>query len=239
MWKNSIGKNSTLGNLTSTAPDSKLELSTSEIITLSLLNGISSPIGTLGNLLVIAAVVNNKNIQTKPDLFIASLACADLLVNVVSQPMLIYYVNNYGATMFDKIKALIGYFSLLASVSNILVVSVDRFFSIRFPLKYKLFATTKKTLIMVAMAWSLSLGIALEYTAEYTVSITTTSKEPNALFLWIYCTFSLVTTVVLYVYILAVAIRRKKQSYTLGTIQTHLDKEASTSNRGPRTSIDR
>ena len=200
----------------------KVEFSTGEIIGLSLLNGVSGLVGTVGNLLVLVAVVSNKILRTRPDIFIASLAVADLLVTFLNQPMFIYHVSfyeetkgmYYGETTFFKIMALVGHIALLASVSNMFAVTVDRLISIRCPFKYKLLVTTKRVMAAISAAWFVSFAISLVYTVYMA-----TGSEPNRLFLWCYCTLFLLAIVFIYVYILAVARRQENRVIILGIMK--------------------
>ena len=199
----------------------KVEFSPSEIIGLSLLNGLSIPVGSIGNLLVLFAVSTNKCLQTKSDFFVASLAFPDLLVTLVCQPMFIYHIryyqqttgSYYGETTFFKIFSFIGHLSLIASVSNMFAVTVDRFIAVRFSMKYKSLVTKQRVLVTILAMWFISLALALFYVCYRVVQ----KVEPNKLLLWFYCTFLLVAIVVTYIYILMVA-REQEQKICNTTV---------------------
>ena len=203
---------------------SGFELRSIDIIGLSVLNGVSSFIGVAGNFMALAALVNNKNFQTKTDNLIVSLACADLIVTLICQPMTIYEVNHYKESsggrntdsVFLKIKVALGYFAMLASVSSIWAVSVDRFVSIRFPLKYQFIVTKGRVVGTICIVWLLSMAISIGY-CLYTILV---EKELEGYIFCVYCTLVLLTTLVINAYMLVIAWKRRRSVFTLGIIPT-------------------
>ncbi|EFX85739.1 hypothetical protein DAPPUDRAFT_45425, partial [Daphnia pulex] len=94
------------------------------------------------------------------NLFIMSLAVADLVVGVFVMPISAIYVLTdrwyFGVWMCDAWLS-IDYCASTASIFNLFVLSLDRYWSITSPLKYLRRRTKKRAFLMIAAAWTLSL----------------------------------------------------------------------------------
>ncbi len=112
---------------------------------------------TVGNICVIyryrkASMVGN--------LFIISLACADLIVGCFVMPMAGIYAVKKTWTMslnVCQIWLAADYIASTASILNLLTLSLDRYWSITSPLKYLGKRTKSRALFMISMAWIISL----------------------------------------------------------------------------------
>lgn len=102
----------------------------------------------------------DKQLQTISNYFLFSLAVADLIIGLVSMPVFTIFVIKgewpFSALMCDTWLAL-DYLASNSSVLNLLVISLDRYFSVTRPLSYRARRTTKKAAVMIASAWILSL----------------------------------------------------------------------------------
>ncbi|PIK52842.1 putative galanin receptor type 1-like [Apostichopus japonicus] len=90
---------------------------------------LTTVIGTVGNVLVILVVARTGRSRTVTDIFLASLAYADLLVCVICTPLLIIGVLRLGGHTGINYEAeqVIFYFSSVASILNLTAIAVDRF----------------------------------------------------------------------------------------------------------------
>ncbi len=112
---------------------------------------------TIGNICVIyryrkASMVGN--------LFIISLAFADLIVGCFVMPMAGIYAIKKTWTMslvVCQVWLAADYIASTASILNLLTLSLDRFWSITSPLKYLGKRTKSRALFMISTAWILSL----------------------------------------------------------------------------------
>ena len=129
--------------------DQDVSVSLATIIILSLINSASSVIGTLGNLLVIAALVNDRRLRSSTDYFIASLSVADLLVTSLYQPLSVFRLYFFRTLqehgIFRGIMGFVGFLSALASVTSMFVITIDRLVSIVKPLRYETLVTKRVT----------------------------------------------------------------------------------------------
>ena len=178
-------------------------ISTEEAIGICVLCSVSAIVGSLGNVLVIAAVVTSRYLHTVPDFFILSLSLADLLVTAMVQPMWIYQTFAYplGTKTQDAFKmtsSFVGHLALLASITSMTAVTLDRLIAIRFSLRYLTWITIRRSFMAIAALWFVSFTLALVYSIP---------QDVNQMALWVYVTINLVVTITVYVYIFGVAKR--------------------------------
>ena len=92
-------------NISSNESDSSLStddclLPVAHIFALIPINILSSIIGTIGNALVIATVYTNASMQIISNIWLASMAVADLMVSALGQPLLIVF---WGLQLSDDV----------------------------------------------------------------------------------------------------------------------------------------
>lgn len=106
----------------------------------------------VGNLMVLISFKLDKNLQTPSNYFLFSLAIADLGVGVVSMPLFtMYTLLGYwplGTFLCDSWLA-VDYLVSNASVLHLMLISLDRFFAVLYPLLYRIKRTKSKVLLAV------------------------------------------------------------------------------------------
>ncbi|CAH8517140.1 unnamed protein product [Schistosoma turkestanicum] len=126
---------------------------------------ISAILIFFGNLLVIFAVVSTKRLRRVTDLYIASLALADLLVAVMLLPLFVVR-QKFGYWPYESATLCIFWLSsnvllCTASILNICCISVDRYVAIIYPMKYIVKRTRRIALNVIVCVWALSLLIMI------------------------------------------------------------------------------
>lgn len=114
---------------------------------------------TLGNALVIHAIRTEKRLQTVANYFICSLAVADLLIGLYVMPLSItYFVTGewHLGLIVCQAWLSVDYVCSTASIFNLFILSLDRYWSIRYPLKYLRTRTVKRASIMITLVWVMS-----------------------------------------------------------------------------------
>lgn len=147
---NGTAPGSTPGDDTSTRPPIGIAVPFATIMTLL------SLITIFGNSLVIYAVRTEKRLQTVSNYFIVSLAVSDFLIGMIVMPLsTVYFVSDNWVLgiVTCQLWLCIDYVSSTASIFNLLVLSLDRYWSIRYPLKYMRKRTGKRASIMISCAW--------------------------------------------------------------------------------------
>ncbi|XP_019768236.1 dopamine receptor 2 [Dendroctonus ponderosae] len=122
-------------------------------------------LGTVfGNSLVVAAVVRERYLHTPTNYFIMSLAVADCLVGLVVMPFSALY-EVLGHTWFfgpdwcDIWRSLDVLFST-ASILNLCVISLDRYWAITDPIAYPMRMTRLRSVVLIAAVWICSSAIS-------------------------------------------------------------------------------
>ncbi|KAM4770986.1 muscarinic acetylcholine receptor M3 [Rhinophrynus dorsalis] len=130
-----------------------------QVILIAVFCGTIALVTVIGNILVILSFKINKQLKTVNNYFLLSLACADLIIGVISMNLFTTYIIMDRWAMGNlacDLWLMIDYVASNASVMNLLVISFDRYFSITRPLTYRTKRTTKRAGIMIGLAWVVS-----------------------------------------------------------------------------------
>jgi melanocortin 2 receptor len=125
-------------------------------------NVILSLCATLGNGLVIIAILKSRNLQTPSYLLIISLGFSDILVGLLYHPMQIVLSTMYFQRNVEFMCKRWGAFNFttafLGGVSSIMAtcISIDRYLAIRLRHRYRVAVTQKRVRIVIILAWILS-----------------------------------------------------------------------------------
>lgn len=117
-----------------------------------------------GNTLVIAAVIRERYLHTATNYFVTSLALADCLVGLVVMPFsALYEVLQhkwyFGINWCDVWRSLDVLFST-ASILNLCVISLDRYWAITDPFTYPTRMSRKRAGLLIAVVWVCSGAIS-------------------------------------------------------------------------------
>ncbi|KAM9195046.1 adenosine receptor A2a [Dugong dugon] len=116
----------------------------------------------LGNVLVCWAVWLNSNLQNVTNYFVVSLAAADIAVGVLAIPFAITISIGFCAACHGCL--FIACFVLVltqSSIFSLLAIAIDRYITIRIPLRYSGLVTGTRAKGIIAVCWVLSFAIGL------------------------------------------------------------------------------
>ncbi|EEB18483.1 class A rhodopsin-like G-protein coupled receptor GPRdop2, putative [Pediculus humanus corporis] len=131
---------------------------------LGIILGLFSVATVFGNVLVILAVARERYLHTSTNYFVTSLAVADCLVGLVVMPFSAtheVFVHNwyFGTDWCDVWRSLDVLFST-ASILNLCVISLDRYWAITDPFTYPMRMSRKKAAALIAGVWVCSATIS-------------------------------------------------------------------------------
>ncbi|KAJ8874168.1 hypothetical protein PR048_025010 [Dryococelus australis] len=117
-----------------------------------------------GNTLVILAVIRERYLHTATNYFVTSLAVADCLVGLVVMPFsavyeILEHTWFFGTDWCDVWRSLDVLFST-ASILNLCVISLDRYWAITDPITYPMRMTFQRAGLLIAAVWICSGAIS-------------------------------------------------------------------------------
>lgn len=229
--KSKMANSSSILNITTEYPASGPTVSTeakvleqTTVVIFCTVLGVASVLGTLGNSLVLLSIMKFDNLREIPDLFIFSLSMSDFLVTAIYQPLKSYRLANLEQVsmqmkLLAAISRFLGFFSLIASITNMFGVTVERLISIRFPMKYDLGVTRRHAVITLVCIWIFS----------FTLVILVFKELLSLAFLSTYFTMVLLGTVSIYFYIFLIA--KRAEDSVIQIQNGSLDHEVSNNKR--------
>ncbi|XP_032894470.1 melanocortin receptor 4 isoform X2 [Amblyraja radiata] len=127
-------------------------------------------VSLLANILVITAIVKNKNLHSPMYFFICSLAVADMLVSLSNAWETVFIAmlkSRHLLAQDNMIKSMDNVFdsmicsSLLASICSLLAIAIDRYITIFYALRYHNIMTVRRALIIIAGIWGACIGCGI------------------------------------------------------------------------------
>ena len=121
--------------------------------------GVACLFGSIGNVLVILAVLTTSKLRTPANVFILSLAIADMCITAFMEPVSVYGIL-FDMEIYSRRPGLctaiasICYISCTCSLWNIGAIAVNRYVYVCKNQNYKLIFTWSKTIAYVLCIWS-------------------------------------------------------------------------------------
>ncbi|XP_041478028.1 nociceptin receptor-like [Lytechinus variegatus] len=118
---------------------------------------VLSVIGIIGNILVIIVVINRGKTRFATDVLIGNLAFADFLTSLlmIPRPRSDLVPDNWKGMLYCRIEYsnVFMWISTVASVFILTVISVERLVAVKYPLKFKMIFTAKRSRRLVSFSW--------------------------------------------------------------------------------------
>ncbi|KAM9455829.1 melatonin receptor type 1B-B [Clarias gariepinus] len=113
----------------------------------------------IGNFLVIISVFRNRKLRNVGNMFVVSLALADLVVAFYPYPLVLYALFHDGWSLGNTQCQVSGFLmglSVIGSVFNITGIAINRYCYICHSFSYGRFYSLRNTLLLVALIWMLT-----------------------------------------------------------------------------------
>ncbi|CAG2189923.1 CHRM3 [Mytilus edulis] len=161
--------NNSLGNKTLTEYEQFTKL---QSILIALFAGILAVLTLGGNLLVMISFGINKKLRILNNYFLVSLSVADSAIGLISMPLYtVYVVLGYWpfSSLLCDLWLSMDYVMTYSSALHLVIICVDRYFSVKKPLTYRAYRTFKNVLRMIISVWVISslLWIPLIFAMPY------------------------------------------------------------------------
>ncbi|XP_006007581.1 alpha-2A adrenergic receptor-like [Latimeria chalumnae] len=123
-----------------------------------------------GNVLVVIAIHTSRCLKTPQNLFLVSLAIADIFIAVLLMPFTL--INDLTEQklitgFLCKLFLVLDVFFCTSSILHLCVIGLDRYWSVTQVVKYFSKRTSRRTKRLILVAWLLSALITLPHFAEY------------------------------------------------------------------------
>ncbi|KAL9958760.1 hypothetical protein ACROYT_G035818 [Oculina patagonica] len=136
-------------------------------IMICVLNAPLMVISTLGNALVLAAIIRTPSIRSTSMTLLSSLAVSDLLVGVIAQPLYIANELTRMSSVFVSNLAQVAVLSFCGvSLATITAISLDRFAALHYHMRYASLVTKSRTSFAVLMIWLTNFALSSFYFGE-------------------------------------------------------------------------
>ena len=125
-------------------------------------NSVGALVGTFGNFLVCAAVLyTSPRLRRCSNYLLVSLAIADLIVNMVCEPLVVGIVAtktffNDCASNLELAYAVSANFSCSSSLLHLAAISIDRFLAVIFPLRHGRIMKSYGLKVMLIVVWGVA-----------------------------------------------------------------------------------
>ncbi|XP_024877417.1 D(3) dopamine receptor isoform X1 [Temnothorax curvispinosus] len=117
----------------------------------------------LGNVLTILAITWARRLRNVvSNYFILNLAVSDLMVGVTLPYHLAFYADD---TLHRNKSVCISRFIMFSlacggSIYNLIIIAIDRYVAIVYPLSYNAYATKRRVLLIIIVAWICTMGVS-------------------------------------------------------------------------------
>lgn len=129
-----------------------------------LIYGLTFLVGTIGNSLIIYSVVKFRHMKSLSNIFLASLATADLILVIFCVPVKFAQLFSYTWTFGKFLCKFVHYIQSLTaicSVYTLTAISIERYYAIIYPVECRYICTISQTKRIIVVTWIGSILLAM------------------------------------------------------------------------------
>lgn len=134
-----------------------------ELLITSIVYGLTFLVGIIGNSLIVYSVAQFRRMKSLSNVFLASLATADLILIIFCVPVkfaqLFSYTWTFGAFLC-KFVHYIQNLSAICSVYTLTAMSIERYYAIMYPVECRYICTMSQTKRIITLTWLASILLA-------------------------------------------------------------------------------
>ena len=120
-----------------------------------------STLAMAGNGFIIFLVFSRRQLRTKTNAFVVSLAVADFCVGMSVVPPIFFCETASGCNIQSYWMTYLRLLFSYASVTNLCSLVLDRYIAVVKPLKYLTFMTRRRVIQMISLSWGIQLAVRM------------------------------------------------------------------------------
>ena len=186
---------------------------------------VTAPVAVVGNMLILILIYKYRSLRKPCNILIASLALSDTLVGLIVQPLLIaqrildFWQTHYCFLRFMYVWGSYALFFL--TLSNMALVSMDRYLVIAKPFTYNTLVSTKRYVVFICGMWISINTIVTLYCFKIVENKTYLHLQTALMFIPLIIIFVCCTT------IYWIAVKQKKRIAAMSNTVASTDKNVS------------
>ncbi|KAI8774083.1 G-protein coupled receptor 54 [Biomphalaria glabrata] len=140
------------------------EVPLDELVPVAVVYGLTLLLGVIGNSLVIVSVTRYQRMRSITNIFLLSLASADLLLVCICIPVKFAGFATYTWAFGELLCKGVHYLQNVSSVCSVLTLtamSMERYYAIRHPMRAKYMCTPGRAWRVTCVLWTMSIILAL------------------------------------------------------------------------------
>lgn len=217
-------------NLTLPKVDVDNNISSSLPVYYIILASLIGFVAVFGNGVVIYLISTRRRLHVETNYFVVSLAFADLLVGLFL-PTFIIACDFWSDCDITTYFMFFNLFTLI-SIANLFAMTVDRYISILYPLRYQSYATSRRLFGTILVSWIIPAYLSfspLFWTLASSETVKNTGKKVHALV--VITAFEVIPTVVMPAMYIQIFVTARRHARQVATHQTQLDFNSQVNNR--------
>lgn len=135
-----------------------------ELFITGIVYGLTFAVGMIGNILIIYSVVHFRRMKSLSNIFLASLATADLILIIFCVPVKFAQLFSYTWTFGKFLCKSVHYIqtlSAICSVYTLTAMSIERYYAIMYPVECRYICTISQTKRIIILTWIGSIILAM------------------------------------------------------------------------------